>query len=229
MWYPPSIDVDRGVTYWGIGNPAPWPGTGAFPNGSSRPGPNLYTNSIVALDHDSGELEWFNQVKPHGLFDHDFQLTPILATVNIEGSDRDIAIGAGKLGKVIAFDRDTGEMLWSTPVGVHNGNAELTELPLGVTEVFPGAFGGVLTPTAYAEGVVYVPVVNGGHRFSSTEFLGSVGASTGEMTAIAADSGEILWSTDFDSMVTAGDELRRDGNGASEKCHSALRKQESVA
>ena len=49
-WYPPSIDVQRGVVYWGIANPAPFPGTPEFPNGSSRPGPNLYTDSAVALE-----------------------------------------------------------------------------------------------------------------------------------------------------------------------------------
>ena len=48
-WYPPAIDPGTGMTYWGTGNPAPFPGTEQYPNGSSRPGPNLYTDSELAL------------------------------------------------------------------------------------------------------------------------------------------------------------------------------------
>ena len=199
VWYPPSIDPERGIVFAGVGNPGPWPGTGQFPNGTSRPGPNLYTCSVVALDHDTGELKWFNQVKPHDLFDHDFQLSPILATVRIGGEDRDIVIGGGKTGTIHAFDRETGDELWKTPVGVHQ-NDDLTELPPGETIVFPGALGGVLTPMAYAGGIVYAPVINKGNFFSPTSRSG-LNEETGELTAIAADTGEELWSHEFDFMV----------------------------
>lgn len=83
-WYPPAVDTSNGTTYWGIGNPAPFPGTKAFPSGSSRPGPNLYTDSELALDS-SGDLQWFRQVKPHDLTDGDFQVSPILTTATIGG------------------------------------------------------------------------------------------------------------------------------------------------
>src|SRR5260370_34578188 len=63
-WYPPALDTSTGTTYWGTGNAAPWPGTPQYPNGSSRPGPNLYTDSELALTH-SGQLQWYQQVKPH--------------------------------------------------------------------------------------------------------------------------------------------------------------------
>ena len=53
-WYPPAIDPTRGLVYWGVANPAPFPGTAEFPNGSSRPGPNLYTESVVTLSLRSG-------------------------------------------------------------------------------------------------------------------------------------------------------------------------------
>jgi len=128
-WYPPAVDTSNGTTYWGIGNPAPYPGTKAFPSASSRPGPNLYTDSELALNN-SGELQWFQQVKPHDLFDGDFQISPILATATIGGSSRDIVIGSGKLGHVVAFDRQTGEELWDTPVGLHR-NDDLTTIPRG--------------------------------------------------------------------------------------------------
>jgi glucose dehydrogenase len=65
---PDAIDTERGVSYWGTGNLSPVPGLKGYPNGSSRPGPNLYTNSLVALDHRLGKFLWYNQVKPHDLF-----------------------------------------------------------------------------------------------------------------------------------------------------------------
>jgi uncharacterized protein YjbI with pentapeptide repeats/outer membrane protein assembly factor BamB len=205
-WYPPTIDVERGVTYWGTGNPAPWPGTVSFPNGSSRPGPNLYTNSVVALDHDTGELAWYTQARPHDIFDLDFQNSPVLATLAIDGQPRDIAIGSGKTGTVIAMDRDTGEILWETPVGIHL-NDDLEEVPAGQTvDVFPGDLGGIETPIAYADGVVYAPVLNRGVTYSPTGQVGSmiVGTPQGELTAIAADTGQELWTTDFSAWLVGG-------------------------
>jgi glucose dehydrogenase len=76
-WYPPAIDTNTGMTYWGIGNPGPLAGTTNFPNGSSRPGPNLYTSSIVAIDHSTGKLQWFFQPQPHDINDYDLQISPI--------------------------------------------------------------------------------------------------------------------------------------------------------
>ena len=172
-WYPPAIDPKTSIMYWGIANPGPWPGTPEFPNGSSRPGPNLYTNSMVALDTEKGKMLWYNQVLPHDLFDYDLQISPILATVSMNGANQDIIIGAGKMGKVYGFDKNTGKTLWETKVGLHQ-NDELTELPEGTTKVSPGPLGGVETPMAYADGVVYVPVVNMTVEYTPTEFVGNI-------------------------------------------------------
>ena len=57
-WLTGSYDPEFDLLYWGIGNPAPWPGTEEFPNGTSRQGPNLYTSSVVALNIKSGKLKW---------------------------------------------------------------------------------------------------------------------------------------------------------------------------
>ena len=202
-WYPPAIDTKSSVMYWAIANPGPWPGTAEFPNGSSRPGPNLYTNSILALNAEEGSMLWYNQVLPHDLFDYDLQISPILATVNIDGSDKDIIISAGKMGKVYGFDKATGKTLWETKVGLHE-NSELTELPEGVTKVSPGPLGGVETPMAYADGVVYVPVVNMVVEYTPSEFVASsfdLGAATGELVAIDAATGQILWDKKIDQMA----------------------------
>ncbi len=145
-WYPPAIDTSTGMTYWGTGNPAPFPGTAEYPNGSSRPGPNLYTNSAIALDA-SGQLQWYQQPKSHDLTDADFEASPILATVAPNGASRSIVVGSGKAGYVAGFDKQTGELLWRTAVGIHQ-NDDLESFPTDSTvTVLPGVNGGVETPT----------------------------------------------------------------------------------
>jgi outer membrane protein assembly factor BamB len=209
-WYPPAIDTSTGETYWGIGNPAPFPGTAAYPNGSSRPGENLYTNAAIALDA-NGQLQWYKQVKPRDITDGDFEAPPILANVPMSGAARDIVIGAGKAGYVAAFDKQSGELLWKTGVGVHQ-NDDLQSFPADSTvHVFPGEYGGVETPMAFADGTVYVPVVNAGTDYSATTASAThFSTGTGELVAIDAATGNIVWkaelpSLDFGGATVAGD------------------------
>ncbi len=218
LWYPPGIDTETGVTYWGTGNPAPFPGTVEYPSGTSRPGPNLYTNSMLAFDHSSGELLWYNQVRPHDLFDLDFQISPVLATVGEGEEQRDIAIGSGKLGVVYALDRSNGDIVWERPVGLHQ-NDDLQEIPPNeVIVVYPGQLGGVETPIAYADNTVYVLVGNAGTPFTSTGWGSEIGPETvprqegrmslrdgtSEVVAIDASTGEIQWLTEFDTIGFGG-------------------------
>lgn len=218
VWFPPAIDTETGLTFWGTGNPAPFPGIVDFPNGTSRPGPNLYTNSILAIDHETGELVWDQQVKPHDLFDHDFQAPRVLATAEIGGEAREIVIGAGKLGRVIAFDRETGEVVWNVSVGEHK-NDELERLPLDtVIEVLPGVYGGVETPMALADGILYVNVLNLPTPYTATAFdaedgtqavqnaegMTDLSTGTAEMVAIDVDTGAILWTTPLESVSFGG-------------------------
>ena len=205
-WYPPAIDVNTGTTYWGTGNPGPIPGTEEFPSGSSRPGPNLYTETLLALDSTTGKLLWYKQVKPHDLFDLDFQCSPILTTADIKGKTTDIVIGSGKLGEVYAFDRKSGEIYWQTPVGQHK-NDDLTQLPVGTTTVLPGPDGGVLTPMACADGILYLPVVNHAGDYTPTEFVEATydeNGGTGELVALNVSTGEPIWNKNFDSIAIGG-------------------------
>jgi outer membrane protein assembly factor BamB len=211
IWYPPAIHPESGLSFWATGNPAPFPGIVGFPNAASRPGPNLYTNSMLALDMETGELEWYNQVLPQDLFDLDFQISPILTTLEEDGLE--IVIGSGKLGRVYSFDLQTGEILWETEVGIHM-NDDLDEVPIG-EEVFvmPGVWGGVETPMAYADGVVYMQVLNLGtpytaDGFGATDGSEAVANATGrtqlptatfELVAIDASNGEILWQVEYDA------------------------------
>ncbi|HSR94543.1 MAG TPA: PQQ-binding-like beta-propeller repeat protein, partial [Solirubrobacterales bacterium] len=118
-WYTPAFD-GKGSMYFGVGNPAPFPGTAEHPWGSSRPGPNLYTNSIVKLNAKTGKMDWYFQLNPHDLYDQDLQGPPIL----VNSGGREIVVAAGKVGFVIALDAKTGKLIWKRPVGKHNGHDE---------------------------------------------------------------------------------------------------------
>jgi glucose dehydrogenase len=205
LWYPLSID-EAGNLYFGTGNPGPWPGIEIdgtpYPNGSTRPGPNDYTNSMVSLDSRTGALRWYYNAKPHDLFDLDFQITPIIATIPLNGSDTKIAIGAGKSGDVVAANAETGEVLWETPVGIHQ-NDDLQEIPLDeVTEVYPGSLGGVETPMAYANGTVFVPYLNLPSMYTglTQEGIGSFNEATGGLVALNAADGSVKWEVDLPQM-----------------------------
>lgn len=75
LWYAPSFDESGGM-YFGVGNPSPYPGTDEDLWGTSRPGRNLYSNSLVKLDAKTGKLKWFYQQTPHDLYDWDLQGPP---------------------------------------------------------------------------------------------------------------------------------------------------------
>jgi outer membrane protein assembly factor BamB len=199
-WYPPAVDRARGLVYVGVANPAPFPGTAEWPNGSSRPGPNLYTNSLVALDLRTGELRWYHQVTPHDLFDRD-QVHALIAQVD----GRDVVVSAGKSGVVVGLDPDDGEVLWEQAVGEHvNDDLEVLE---GPTEVAPGTYGGILTPPSTADGVVYVAVVDAPTTLSPDEtayFGAPLGQIDGEVVAIDAADGRVLWSTPVDGDPLGG-------------------------
>ena len=218
VWYAPSIDERRGLIYFGTGNAGPYPGTRFYPNATSRPGDNLYTSSMVALSAADGEVAWYHQVVTHGLFDHDFQLSPMLVTVATSEGERELTIGAGKAGRVVAVEADTGEMVWDTPVGIHQ-NDDLAELPLGaLVEVYPGVYGGVETPMAFAGGLVFAPVVNAPTTHSATghgaadgssalvnaSARTSLGGATGELVALDAATGAVVWTVEFDSPLFGG-------------------------
>jgi outer membrane protein assembly factor BamB len=151
-WYPVGVD-EHGDVYAGIANPSPWGGSKAFPNGALFAGHTLYTDSLVVLSGATGRLLWHDQVTAHDIRDYDFQDSPVLATI----AGRRVVFGAGKAGRVVAWDRSTHERIWSRAVGTHLH--DLGPLPRRPTTVCPGLPGGVLTPMAYAAGQLFVPVV----------------------------------------------------------------------
>jgi alcohol dehydrogenase (cytochrome c) len=195
-WYPVSID-EHGNVYAGISNPDPWGGSRAFPNGGLFPGPALYSDSLVVLDGASGHLLWYDQVTPHDVRDYDFQTSPILATVG----GRRAVFGAGKGGRVIAWDRTTHRRLWSRAVGLHLN--DLGPLPVRPETVCPGLLGGVLTPMAYAAGRLFVPVVELCSQESAVTsknaFARPPSQGKGTIYALDAATGKTAWAAHLGS------------------------------
>jgi alcohol dehydrogenase (cytochrome c) len=207
LWYPVSIDA-RGRLYAGNSNPTPWGGTPRRPNGAAFPGPARYTDSLLVLDARSGRLLWHDQVTPHDVRDYDFEATPILATVG----GRELVFGAGKAGRVIAWDRAARRRVWTTRVGLHRNDTG--PLPRRRVTVCPGLLGGVETPMAYADGRLYVPVVDlcGWGRADARQLLTKVDPARGRgrLVALDAATGRILWerrlpSPDFGCATVARD------------------------
>jgi outer membrane protein assembly factor BamB len=203
LWQPPSFD-DKGFIYFGTGNPAPYPGTPEKPWGSSRPGANLYTNSMVKLDAKTGKKQWHFQLTPHDIYDWDFQDPPLL----INAGGKELAVGAGKSGFVVALDAETGKPVWKRLVGIHNGHdndglyamrGEYSKIKPG--EVFPGVLGGVIAPMATDGETIFVPVVNHAASISAGGELGEGGEMTGELVAIDAASGKVEWTQEFSSAA----------------------------
>jgi outer membrane protein assembly factor BamB len=218
IWFPPAVDTATGMTFWATGNPAPMPGTVDYPNASSRPGPNLYSESALAIDGTSGELVWYHQVRERDILNYDLQNSPMLATAQIDGQAREVVVATGKMGVVYAFDRASGELLWQTPVGVHE-NDDLTEIPPGeVVMVVPGFWGGIESPTALADGVVYVATANLPTPYTATAFdakdgdeavanaEGRIDYALGNSQVVALDlaTGEILWDVPLPTINFGG-------------------------
>ena len=168
LWDPPSFDR-QGNLYIGVANPGPIGQTGwppGYPWGTSRPGPDLYTNSVVKLSP-QGKLLWYYQLTPHDLFDWDLQNSPVLTTAN----GQPVVIDGGKAGIVIELSAQTGKLLWKLPVGVHSGPGDaglLTEhatptspVPLPARfELEPGVFGGVESQLATNGSTTFAAVNN---------------------------------------------------------------------
>lgn len=114
IWVTGSYDPDLNLTYWGIGNPGPdW-------NGDNRLGDNLYTDSVVALDADTGKLKWYYQFSPHDEFDYDSTQVPVLVDMPWQGKDgqtrqRKVMLWANRNGLFYVLDRSTGEFLLGKP------------------------------------------------------------------------------------------------------------------
>ena len=109
VWNTGAYDPDLNLTYWGTGNPfPPW-------DGRTRLGDNLYTDSAVALDADTGKLKWYYQFTPHDEMDWDAAHVPVLTDIEWQGRPRMAMLWANRNGLMYALDRATGQFLMGKP------------------------------------------------------------------------------------------------------------------
>jgi alcohol dehydrogenase (cytochrome c) len=212
LWYTPSFDA-QGNIYMGIANPAPVFGTKSYPLGSSRPGTDLYTDSVVKLSP-AGKLLWYYQLTPHDLYDWDLQNPPVLTAAN----GRQVVIDGGKAGIMIELDAQTGKLLWQRPVGGHDGHENdglLTEHATPTSRgllpakycLEPSTYGGMLTQLASNGSTTFAAVNDlalpatpaGFARMSLTSHIRAVENAVGEMVAVNQDTGAVIWDTPLPS------------------------------
>ncbi len=108
-WLTGTYDPDLNLLYWGTGNPNP------VLNGSTRPGDNLYTCTIVALNPDTGKLVWHFQPSPHDVHDWDAVQTPVLVDAPFKGQPRKLLLQASRNGYYFVLDRTNGQALLAIP------------------------------------------------------------------------------------------------------------------
>jgi alcohol dehydrogenase (cytochrome c) len=109
IWNTGAYDAETNLTFWGTGNPAP------DSNGAVRLGDNLYSDCVIALDADTGQLKWYYQFTPHDQMDYDSTQVPVLADIEVKGKMRKAMLWANRNGLMYVLDRTPGEFLQGKP------------------------------------------------------------------------------------------------------------------
>jgi alcohol dehydrogenase (cytochrome c) len=155
IWLTGSYDPEVNLIYWGVGNAGP-----DF-NGDVRPGDNLYTSSMIALDPDTGKLKWYYQANPHNEFDWDAVQVPVLADIDWQGKPRKVILWADRNGFFYVLDRVTGQFLLGRPFVEQRWN-----------DGFDRNGRPIMAPEAKStvEGTLIFPDVQGGTNWFSPSF-----------------------------------------------------------
>ena len=141
-WITGAYDPDLDLVYWGTGNPGPdW-------NGDVRMGDNLYSDSAMALNHETGGLEWYFQFTPHDVHDWDAIQVPILADLEMDGEMRKVMMWANRNAFFYTIDRVTGEFLVGKPFAKQTWAEGLDSngRPIRIPGTFPTAEGTIVSP-----------------------------------------------------------------------------------
>lgn len=163
IWHAPALDPATGLLYLGVGNPSPQAAS------ESRPGDNLHTSSLVALDARTGTLVWAYQQTPHDLWGYDVASPPSLFNVEVDGKMVAAVGQASKLGWYFAHDRATGKLLFRSDPYSPQSNMFQAPSPEGVV-IAPGVGGGAnWSPASVdpASGVAYVAAMHWPSTYST--------------------------------------------------------------
>jgi PQQ-dependent dehydrogenase (methanol/ethanol family) len=199
VWTTPAYDPETGLLYFGTGNPVP------EYDGTVRPGDNLYTVSIVALEAATGRLRWYHQYLPHDLWDSDAANPPIV----LRESGRKVVAHAGKTGHIYLLDASTGELIRRSQPFVPQENFFMGPTAQGQRRA-PGAAGGAdWHPSAYAPplGLMFVPATHLPMRFlriaqepvqgqdyrGGTEEMPPPDSAWYAVTALSLRTGAVAW------------------------------------
>ncbi len=198
-WLTGSYDPELNLLYWGIGNPGPdW-------NGDVRPGDNLYTASVMALDADSGALRWHFQYTPHDTHDWDADQIQVLVDGDWDGEPRKRLVTANRNAFYYVLDRETGEFLHGVEYAKQTWSEGLDEH--GRAIVIPG------TEPSY-EGTLVWPSLQG----STNWFSPSYSPVTGGFYVAVREMGAVYFKQDVEyergEPFLGGGEQRLDGDQA---------------
>ena len=225
-WITGTYDPELNITYWGTGNPGP----DFF--GDERPGDNLYTCSLVALDADTGKLKWHYQFTPHDVHDWDAVADPVLMDLDIGGKKVKAVVQANRNGYFYVLDRTNGKFItaksytqvsWADGIGGDGkpkviANQDPTE---DGNRACPGIGGGHnWTATAYSPqtGLYYFNTTDGCQLYYKTKqeynegmwYQGSTTAgfptepSTGSVIAVDPATGNTKWRWEMVTAPTSG-------------------------
>jgi PQQ-dependent dehydrogenase (methanol/ethanol family) len=214
-WMTPALDASRNTIYVSTGNPSP----DLF--GGPRPGDNLYTDSIVAIDAASGKIKWYYQEVPHDVWDLD-AVSPVVLFDTVDASGAKVAaLGeAGKTGWYYILNRDTGKLIRKSDAFVPQDNMFAQPTAAGV-RMLPGANGGVdWSPVSYDPSLHYAIVsalhqpmlystkpqeLDSGALWLGSAFAGiPTEAQYGLLSAIDTDTGKIAWQYKVDYPMLGG-------------------------
>jgi len=228
VWITGSFDAEQNQVYWGVGNPGPdW-------NNEQRPGDNLYSDSVIALDVDTGELEWYFQFTPNDPYDYDAVQVPVLADLNWNGMPKKVMMWANRNGFYYTLDRSNGEFLIGKPYAAQTwaqGLDPVTGRPIRVPGMAPTYEGIMVSPPivgatnwyspGYSQdtGLFYVTSFDGEQEFFKRDedyeegerFTGGGGRYTSPMDAfhssiraINPETAEIEWEFPIMPRSSAG-------------------------
>jgi glucose dehydrogenase len=214
-WTTPALDPDLGLLFLGVGNPSPQM------DGLTRPGDNLYSVSLVALEAETGKLRWHYQQVPHDLWGYDIASPPMLFEVEIAGKKVQAVGQASKTGWFYAHDRKTGALLYKSEPFVPQENMFTPPTPEGV-KIAPGAAGGASwSPIAYnpTTGMVYVAALHMPTLYTVHTVPGEEGDTSplryttttpadeprwGTLSAIDTKTGRIAWQKKLEQPLVGG-------------------------
>ncbi len=219
-WMTGSYDPELDLLYWGTGNPNP------DYYGDERPGDNLYTNSIVALNAQTGTLRWHYQFTPHDLNDWDSNHVPVLADIDWQGSPRKVVMVANRNGFYYVLDRVSGELLlgkpftgtsWAREIGsdgrpivLNDGSKGCVPDQWGGTNFFPPSFDPKLewlfltVRETCATFVPQAPVLIPGQASMGGIVFIDRSQEYGALRALNVRTGELQWEFRYPSPTFGG-------------------------